>query len=220
MKINWENILRDKFNYLLVTQVIILVTYPLLQVIEVKFPIIPLMLLLAIAPALWVGLSRKFFLVVISVGVVAFLLSVYAHYGYKDLADEGVLVLLILYAVFYFLAIAILIRKVSSDTIVTGDTIKGGISIYFLLGFLWAVFYMILLTIDSDALTNMQKETASFDSFYFSYATLTTLGYGDIAPVTRYAKILVIMEAVTGPVYLAIFVAQIIGLNIAQKMKG
>ena len=220
MKINWENILRDKFNYLLVTQVIILVTYPLLQVIEVKFPIIPLMLLLAIAPALWVGLSRKFFLVVISVGVVAFLLSVYAHYDYKDLADEGILVLLILYAVFYFLAITILIRKVSSDTIVTGDTIKGGISIYFLLGFLWAVFYMILLTFNPNALTNMQKETASFDSFYFSYATLTTLGYGDIAPVTRYAKILVIMEAVTGPVYLAIFVAQIIGLNIAQKMKG
>ena len=219
MKINWENILRDKFNYLLVTQVIILVTYPLLQVIEIKFPIIPLMLLLAIAPALWVGLSRKFFLVVISVGVVAFLLSVYAHYDYKDLADEGILVLLILYAVFYFLAITILIRKVSSDTIVTGDTIKGGISIYFLLGFLWAVFYMILLTFNPNALTNMQKETASFDSFYFSYATLTTLGYGDIAPVTRYAKILVILEAVTGPVYLAIFVAQIIGLNIAQKMK-
>ena len=219
MKINWENILRDKFNYLLVTQVIILVTYPLLQVIEIKFPIIPLMLLLAIAPALWVGLSRKLFLVVISVGVVAFLLSVYAHYDYKDLADEGILVLLILYAIFYFLAITILIRKVSSDTIVTGDTIKGGISIYFLLGFLWAVFYMILLTFNPNALTNMQKETASFDSFYFSYATLTTLGYGDIAPVTRYAKILVILEAVTGPVYLAIFVAQIIGLNIAHKMK-
>jgi hypothetical protein len=219
VKINWENILRDKFNYLLVTQVIILVTYPLLQAVEIKFPIIPLMLLLAIAPALWVGLSRKFFLVVISVGVVAFFLNVYAHFGYEDLADEGIQVLLILYAVFYFLAITILITKISSDTIVTGDTIKGGISIYFLLGFLWAVFYMILLTFNPNALTNMQKETASFDSFYFSYATLTTLGYGDITPVTKYAKILVIMESVTGPVYLTIFVAQIIGLNIAQKMK-
>jgi hypothetical protein len=194
MKINWENILRDKFNYLLMTQIIILVAYPLFQVIEVKFPIIPLLLLIAIAPALWVGLSRKVFLVVISVGVVAFLLNVYAHFGYNDLADEGILVLLILYAVFYFLAIAILITKISSNTIITADTIKGGISIYFLLGFLWAVFYMILLTFDSDALTN--------------------------TPVTRYAKILALMEAVTGPVYLAIFVAQIIGLNIAQKMKG
>ncbi|MHC4287868.1 MAG: potassium channel family protein [Planctomycetota bacterium] len=220
MKINWENILHDKFNYLLMTQIIILVAYPLFQVIEVKFPIIPLLLLIAIAPALWVGLSRKVFLVVISVGVVAFLLNVYAHFGYNDLADEGILVLLILYAVFYFLAIAILITKISSNTIITADTIKGGISIYFLLGFLWAVFYMILLTFDSDALTNMQRETASFDCYYYSFTTLTTLGYGDITPVTRYAKILALMEAVTGPVYLAIFVAQIIGLNIAQKMKG
>ena len=77
MKINWENILHDKFNYLLMTQIIILVAYPLFQVIEVKFPIIPLLLLIAIAPALWVGLSRKVFLVVISVGVVAFLLNVF-----------------------------------------------------------------------------------------------------------------------------------------------
>ena len=70
------------------------------------------------------------------------------------------------------------------------------------------------------ALTNVREETAGFDCYYYSFTTLTTLGYGDITPVAKYAKILAIMEAITGPIYLAIFVAQIIGMNIAQKMKS
>ena len=220
MKINWEHLLQNKFNYLLMTEMVILIAYPFLQSSGGGFPIISLLLLIAIAPALWVGLSRKIFLAVFSVGVLAFLFNLGVFLTAKDLADEGVLVLLFLYAVFYFLAIAILIKKISSGTTVSIDTIKGGISIYFLLGLFWAVLYMILLTYDPNALTNMQRETASFDCYYYSFTTLTTLGYGDITPVAKYAKILAIMEAVTGPVYLAIFVAQIIGMNIAQKMKG
>lgn len=220
MKINWEHILQNKYNYLLTTQILILVTYPLLQAAEAKFPIIPLLLLLAITPALWVGLSRRFFLAVMSIGVLGFLFNLIAHIGNMGLADEGILVLLIIYAVFFFLAIAILIKRISSKTTVSSDTIKGGISIYILLGLFWAVLYMIVLTFEPNALTNIQKETASFDCYYYSFTTLTTLGYGDITPVAKYARILAILESVTGPIYLAIFVAQIIGMNIAQKMKG
>jgi hypothetical protein len=220
MKTNWEHILQNKFNYLLMTEMVILVAYPFLQSTGGGFPIISLLLLIAIAPALWVGLSRRVFIAVISIGVLAFLFNLVVFLTAKDLADEGILVLLILYAVFYFLAIAILITKISSGTTVSADTIKGGISIYYLLGLFWAVLYMILLTFDPNALTNMQSETASFDCYYYSFTTLTTLGYGDIAPVANYAKILAIMESVAGPVYLAIFVAQIIGMKIAQKMKG
>ena len=219
MKIYWEHILQNKYNYLLMTQIIILVAYPVFQIFETKFPIIPLLLLVAITPALWVGLSRKVFLVVISIGVFAFLFSVLVSWGIKETADETHRVLLILYAVFFFMAISILIKRISSGTVVTADTIKGGISIYYLLGLFWAILYMILLTFDPDALTNIQKETAGFESYYYSFVTLTTLGYGDITPVARYGKILAIMEAVIGPVYLAIFVAQLIGLNIARKLK-
>jgi hypothetical protein len=220
MKINWDRILQNKFNHLLMTQIVILVAYPFLQETEKRFPIISLLLLIAIAPALWVGLSRKIFLAVFSVGVLAFLFSLVVFLTAKDLADEGLLVLLFLYALFYFLAITILIKKTSSGATVSADTIKGGISIYFLLGLFWAILYMIMLTFDPNALTNVPKETVGLDCFYYSFSTLTTLGYGDITPVANYAKTLAIMEAVAGPVYLAIFVAQIIGMNIAQKMKG
>ena len=212
-----EKFLKNKYNHLLMTEIIILITYPFLSKAEVKFPITTLMLLIAIAPALWVGLSRKFFLVVISIGMLAFAFNVVARFKVQELENEGILILLFLYALFIFLATAILISKISSNKVVTTDTIKGGISVYFLLGLFWAILYMIVLTFNPNALTNIND--LSFDSFYYSFITLTTLGYGDIAPVSTYAKVLAILEAVTGPVYLAIFVAQLIGLNIAQKMK-
>ena len=212
-----EALLKNKYNYLLVTEIIILLVFPFLHRIDAKFPIIPLMLLIAIAPALWVGLSRKLFLVVISIGMLAFAFNLFARYEVEELKDIGRLILLFLYALFIFLAIVILIAKISSKKTVTVDMIKGGISVYFLLGLFWAILYMIILTFDSNALTNINNEIV--DCYYYSFATLTTLGYGDIAPVAIRAKILAISEAVVGPVYLAIFVAQLIGLNIAQKMK-
>jgi len=220
MKINWGHLLQNKFNYLLITEIVILVAYPFLHTSKINFPIVPLLLLIAIAPALWVGLSRKVFLAVFSVGVLAFIFNLAVFLTAKDLADEGILILLFLYAIFFFLAIVILIKKISVGTTVSADTIKGGVSIYFLLGLFWAVLYMIMLTFDPDALTNIPKETAGLDCYYYSFTTLTTLGYGDITPVANYAKILAIMEAIAGPVYLAIFVAQIIGMNIIQKMEG
>ncbi|MHC5139288.1 MAG: potassium channel family protein, partial [Planctomycetota bacterium] len=199
-----------------------LLAYPILHKFDNLFPIISLMFLLAITPALWVGLSRGWFIVVISIGVFAFLLNMLLRYGNMEFKDTGILFLLFLYGLFYFLAIAILMVKISSNTTVSSDTIKGGISIYILLGFFWAILYMTLLFLDPDAISNISstEETAGFECYYYSFTTLTTLGYGDIVPVAKYARILAMLEAIAGPVYLAIFVAQIIGMNIAQKMKS
>ena len=84
MKINWEYILQNKFNYLLMTQIIILIAYPIFHSTQAVFPIMPLLLLIAITPALWVGLSRKIFLSVISVGVLAFIFNVIAAFDFDN----------------------------------------------------------------------------------------------------------------------------------------
>jgi hypothetical protein len=55
--------------------------------------------------------------------------------------------------------------------------------------------------------------------FYFSFTTLTTLGYGDITPAGKFAQVLANMEAIAGQVYLAIFIARLVGLHIAQELK-
>lgn len=51
---------------------------------------------------------------------------------------------------------------------------------------------------------------------YFSYVTLTTVGYGDIMPASRMAEPLSFMEAVMGQMFLAIFIARLMGLYIAH----
>ena len=54
---------------------------------------------------------------------------------------------------------------------------------------------------------------------YFSFVTMTTLGYGDIAPASDSARAMVMIQAVTGQVYLAVLVARLVGINIAQELK-
>ncbi|MHC4553397.1 MAG: potassium channel family protein [Planctomycetota bacterium] len=221
--INWEKTLENKYNHLLGTEIFILIAYPAIQGIEEHFPIISLLLLTALAPALYVALPRKFFVALLSLGIITYLFRLYAHLGNKTLTEEATLLILIVYAIFFLLVIISLIGRISSNSVVTADTIKGGISIYFLLGFFWSTLYLILLTIEptQDAiLRNLVYDNRGFDCYYYSFTTLTTLGYGDIVPVNYYARILATLEAVVGPVYLAIFVAQIVGLNIAQKLKS
>ena len=54
------------------------------------------------------------------------------------------------------------------------------------------------------------------DLLYFSYVTLATLGYGDVVPVTDGARSLAVMEGLCGTIYMAILVARLIGLHLAQ----
>ena len=54
---------------------------------------------------------------------------------------------------------------------------------------------------------------------YFSFATLTTLGYGDVVPVNQAAGVLTNIEALAGQVFLAVFVARLVGLYIATESK-
>jgi voltage-gated potassium channel Kch len=53
---------------------------------------------------------------------------------------------------------------------------------------------------------------------YFSYTTLTTLGYGDIVPVSQIARTLATLEAITGQLYLAVLVARLVGLHINASL--
>ena len=109
-----------------------------------------------------------------------------------------------------------LTKTILSRKTVTSDTIKGGISIYFLIGLLWGIFYDIASRIKPDSFGTLENRT--IDLFYYSYTTLTTLGYGDITPTGDGVKLLAICEAFVGQVYLAIFIAQLVGLSIAQKL--
>ena len=215
-RLNREKILSNRYNHLLIAEIAIVACFPFLRALQTRFPVVSLILLLAIMPALRVVLSKKAFMPLMAFGALGFLLEIIVRYNKFPQAENIQLFALVLYAIFFALAIVILIKKMMERKVITADTIKGGISIYFLIGLLWMIFYTFASNINPDSINIAGNNTV--DLFYYSYTTLTTLGYGDITPEGDIVKLLAIAEAFIGQIYLAIFIAQLVGLSIAQKL--
>jgi voltage-gated potassium channel len=101
---------------------------------------------------------------------------------------------------------------------VTADTLVGAVCGYLLAGLTFGLLFSVLETLAPGALrlgTAATGETGS-DILYFSFITLTTIGYGDIVPVSESARLLVILEGVTGQFYIAAVVARLISLHVSK----
>ncbi|MGV2827160.1 potassium channel family protein [Myxosarcina sp. GI1(2024)] len=94
---------------------------------------------------------------------------------------------------------------------VTKDTIEGGICGYLLIGLLWSLLYNLSTLWDSNSIIST-CEACQLDLLYFSFTTLSTLGYGDTIPVTTWTRMLANLEAIAGLMYPTIFIARLVGL--------
>ncbi len=104
---------------------------------------------------------------------------------------------------------------------VSAETICGAICVYLLLGLTWTAAYSILFTLQHGSFFVAPTHDANgvltvLDLLYFSYVTLTALGYGDITPITSQARSLAFLEAVTGVLYLAVLISRLVGLYAAR----
>lgn len=110
------------------------------------------------------------------------------------------------------------IRSVLSAPRVTGDVVAGSIVVYMLLGITWAMIYQAIHALIpgsfyvSDAIT-LNNALTRPDFLYYSFVTLSTLGYGDIVPVGGLARSMAALEAMTGVIYIAVFVGRIISMH-------
>lgn len=102
---------------------------------------------------------------------------------------------------------------------VSSDTITGGICLYLLLGVLWALGYQLLELLAPGSLRHplAVARLSTGELFYFSIVTMTTLGYGDITPNSPAARVLTAGQAVFGQLFIAIFIARLVGLYTAQQ---
>ena len=121
-----------------------------------------------------------------------------------------------------------LLRDILRRNQVTMDTLAGGVVVYLLIGVTWAFAYILLTIIDPGGLSDSRGHpivgVAGFDDFhtylYFSFVTLTTLGYGDIVPVNPLARSLAYIEAVFGQLYIAVLVARLVGQHISGTARS
>ncbi|MGB5715272.1 MAG: ion channel [Waterburya sp.] len=220
MKLAWKKSLANKYSQLLATIILLLVVAPILEGKAESLFVAVVLFSTIIAIIRTLNLQKRFlFLLMILVGV-AFSLDIYTSFR-ADLERDKLLLLIInaFYSLFIVIALITINRAIFSVKKVNADTIKGGISVFFLIGIFWALLYMIVYYLDPNAFNQSVDTLSLFESmFYFSFTTLTTLGYGDITPVNSMAKILTNLEAVTGMLYPSIFIARLVGLYTAQEM--
>lgn len=125
--------------------------------------------------------------------------------------------------VFYYLLVFFsIMRFVLNNEEVTGDKICGAISAYMIMGIIWSYIYVIFYQVNPDSIKIPEEwltyETVnSFWAYYFSFTTLTTLGYGDITPQTPATQAYAVMQAAIGQVFLAVIVARLIALHISHE---
>jgi len=93
-----------------------------------------------------------------------------------------------------------------------------------MLGIIWTIAYWLVdqLTPRGAFAFNTAGEKQSirgFNAFYFSFVTLSTVGYGDITPVSKVARMLAAMEAMTGQLYVAVVIARLVSLYSSRKSR-
>jgi Ion channel len=110
---------------------------------------------------------------------------------------------------------------------VNSEVLCAGVAVYLLLGIIWMFAYILVAQLDPGDLAHLgafaynvgprpEHSLGSFDAFYFSFITLSTVGYGDITPMTHIARTLAMTEAMTGTLYMAVLISRLVALYTSQ----
>jgi hypothetical protein len=115
-----------------------------------------------------------------------------------------------------------LLRYVLRAPSVNTEVLCASISAYLMLGLMWTMAYTLVDQLTPGGAFSFNTNAGprsmnGFTGFYFSFITLSTVGYGDITPVSRMARWLAAMEAMTGLLYVAVLIARLVALYSTPK---
>lgn len=125
---------------------------------------------------------------------------------------------LMLSLLYSFYGVALILPYILRQRTVTLSVILGAVCVYVLIGSVFATIYGFAAAADPEVFFPAQDATATNTAFgYFSFVTLTTVGFGDIVPVASWVRAITVLEALTGQIFLVVLVARLVGLQIAQR---
>lgn len=220
MPMTTRRLQKTNFFYLLLALLMLLVIFPLADDLNiahghlVRSTLFSGFLVVAIWSLRGGGLYFRIGLSLVAVGV---LLNILAANTQSEILQLCSILALV---GFLFIAIPFSLRVVAIGNDITANRIVGAICIYLLLGMLWALFYTVIELLVPGSFSGLSpKEYQGWDSdwLYLSFVTMTTLGYGDVLPVTAVARATAYMQAIIGQFYIATLVAGLVGAFIAQQ---
>jgi len=213
---------RSKFSYLFVTQVSFVVLFPYLAKPGLSTVVFRLLGALVFVAAVYaVSDKRRQWITGLILAVPAGVLNAISTLHPGSLAMPSLISTLM----FLGFTLITLLRAVLRTETVTRDTIYGALSVYFLMAFVWGIAYLLLETLhpgglSMDPVRHPNHAVDWFDCMFYSFVTLTSLGYGDMVPISAQVRSLSILEAVSGIMYVAVLVARLVGLYAVAKSEG
>lgn len=221
MQLGWHHkFIANKYSQLLSITILLFIISPIFEGVTGRIIIGVLFFGTILAIIRTFNLTKRFFFLLLTLIAAAFTLDIYTSVqGNSEGIEFLRFTVTVTYSLVILTALITINRKIFSVKKVNGDTIKGGIAVFFLIGIFWSLLYVMVYYFDDNAFSQSIEPLDVIDSmFYFSFTTLTTLGYGDLTPVNSVAKTLANLEAVTGMMYPSIFIARLVGLYTAQEM--
>ncbi len=222
-----ENVLRRwRYLFLLVALFILLVVHPIAAGIgsagllfDALFALVMLMLMLALAQ------DKVWRVIAYVVLLPAAALSMGGHFLTSAAQNASLTAGHAIAALFFVMVAGKIIHSILVSPDLTLDSIFGAICGYLLLGVACALTYAMLYAGNSDSFQlgeELAPQMAQADYsrhlfIYYSFVTLTTVGYGDVIPLSIPARTLSWVEAMTGQLYLAVLVAGVISSLVASK---
>ncbi len=216
----FRHIAHQRFFYLLVAIVAFIIGSPFFKaLLEDRFHYITELFITIIFSTAIYALSQKRRQLIISIFLaIPLLLFIWAKYFivnfYIDVFGE------IFAALFFGFAVICLVDFIRGQKEVTRDVIAAAIIVYLLLALVWAFIYAVLDSFYPGSFSFKGAPRSDFYHYlYFSFVTLTTLGYGDVTPLTNKAGALVILEAVVGQIYLVVGMAWLVGMYVSRRSR-
>jgi voltage-gated potassium channel len=211
---------RTNFSYLLVALLFFLIAIPLANDLDLVST--PIVRVLVFSCLLIIGVwslkgGGRFFRIGMAFVIVGVALNVVAIKTQSPFFQFGSMLSLL---GFLLVAISFTLKQVVFGTEISTDRLVGAICVYLLLGVIWSVGYAMVNLISPGSFAGFSPmEELGWDSewLYFSFVTMTTLGYGDILPISATARGLAYMQAVVGQFYIAVLVAGLVGAYVSMR---
>jgi hypothetical protein len=209
---------RNRFLLLFISFILLFVLEPLVDNAIALDTLLDFLVTLILMSAVYaISQKRRTLAIALLLGIPFFL----GHWGVYVLDSVPLKLLGVLSGVLFFGYVSgLIVMHLFTEQKITPDLVIGSVCGYFLLGFMWAFTYAAIEIVLPGSLHLTHEGYRDLSNFaYFSFVTLTTLGYGDVLPLTSPARNFAILEAVIGQIYLTVLVARLVGIHISQSMK-
>jgi hypothetical protein len=167
--------------------------------------------ILVIVSAVWVcATTRRALAIAVALGIPA---AVLAWISTPQVLSPLNVASLLCGAALWIYVVALMLLRILRTRVVTLQTLYLAVSSYMLLGFVWTAGYIVVELVNGGAfnIPGGSAEPVWVDLYYYSFVTLSTLGYGDITPIAGAARSLAILEAVSGQMFLGLLIASLVG---------